>query len=98
MVSEGLGRLPPVALHAGIVDSESHGEFVPQRHLPLVQMLSIGGSKPLEPPQAGAKPHLHTPDSQVSEFPVHGALVPHLQIPLTHAPDFPQITPRQGSK
>ena len=61
-------------------------------------MLSFGGSKPLGPPQAGAKPHLQIPESQVSEFPSHRALEPHLQTPLTHAPDFPQITPRQGSK
>ena len=86
------------AKHAGTVDSVSHGVLTPHRHTPPVHILSIGGEKLREAPQAFAEPHLHTPDTQVSEFPLQGALEPHLHTPLIQVPDIPQFTPRQGSE
>ena len=97
-VSVTLGRLASASKQAGKVDFSLHGGSVPHRHWPPSHILSLGGEKSRDIPQASARPHLQTPKIQVYEFPSQGALVPHLQTPLTQLPDGPQSIPRHGSK
>ena len=55
-------------------------------YLPQVPPLHLG----IAPEQAATVPHLHTPESQVSDVSEQGSLVAHLHTPESQVSDVPE--------